>query len=195
VDLEKKECSCRYRQLSGLPCPHAISCIFFKTNTPDDYIVDFYTVEEFNKTYSYCVLPVEGMKSWPQSDWPPLEAPGYVRMPGRPKMERTREPHEQPKAAKLSRVCTVIRCTKCKQIGHNRSTCEKEILHLLLLVKNQKQELVVKVVLLLHIKNQLWWSPLNKALQQLRQLGKGRLTLPLQRLHQKAWVVLQQKKM
>jgi hypothetical protein len=29
VDLNKKECSCRYCQLSGMPCPHAISCIFF----------------------------------------------------------------------------------------------------------------------------------------------------------------------
>ncbi|CAN6347701.1 unnamed protein product, partial [Urochloa humidicola] len=32
---------------------------------------------------------------------------------------------EKPKAAKVSRVGTVIRCRKCKQIGHNRSTCER----------------------------------------------------------------------
>jgi alpha-galactosidase len=82
-------------------------------------------VEEFNKTYNYCLMPVEGMQSWPQSDRPPLQAPGYVRMPGRPKKERKREPHEKPKAAKISRVGTIIRCRKCKQIGHNRSTCDK----------------------------------------------------------------------
>jgi hypothetical protein len=46
-------------------------------------------------------------------------------MPGRPKKERKREPHEKPKPAKISRVGTVIRCRKCKQIGHNRSTCDK----------------------------------------------------------------------
>lgn len=91
----------------------------------DDYITSCYTVEEFNETYSYCLMPVEGMQSWPQSDRPPLEAPGYVKMPGRPKKERKRESHEKPKAAKISRVGTVIRCRKCKGIGHNKSTCDK----------------------------------------------------------------------
>ncbi|XP_072147178.1 uncharacterized protein [Setaria viridis] len=123
MDLQKKECSCRYWQLSGLPCPHAISCIFFKTNTLDDYISKCYTVEEFNKIYNYCLIPVEGMQSWPQSDRPPLQAPGYVRMPG--EKERKRESNEKPKVGKISRVGTVIRCRKCKQIGHNRSICDK----------------------------------------------------------------------
>jgi hypothetical protein len=116
-------------QLSGLPCPHAISCIFFKTNKLDDDITQCYKVEEFNKTYSYCLMPVEGMQSWPQSDSPPLPAPGYVRMLGRPNKERKREPHEKPKPAKISRVGTIIRSRKCKQIGHNRSTCDKEMVH------------------------------------------------------------------
>jgi alpha-galactosidase len=82
-------------------------------------------VEEFNNTYNYCLLPVEGMQAWPELDRPPLQAPGYVRMPGRPKKERKREPSEKPKAPKISRVGTIIRCRKCKQIGHNRSTCDK----------------------------------------------------------------------
>lgn len=125
VDLNKKECSCRYWQLSGLPCPHAISCIFFKTNAMDEYIASCFTVDAFKKTYNHCLMPVEGMQSWPQSDTEPMEAPGYIKMPGRPKKERKREPSEKPKAARVSRVGTVIRCRKCKQIGHNRSTCEK----------------------------------------------------------------------
>jgi hypothetical protein len=125
VDLQKKECSCRYWQLFGLPCARAISCIFFKTNNLDDYTAKCYTIEEFHKTCSYCLMLVEGMQNWPKSDRPPLQAPGYVRMPGRPKKERKREEHEKPKAPKLSRVGTVVRCRKCKQIGHNRSTCDK----------------------------------------------------------------------
>lgn len=70
-------------------------------------------------------MPLEGMTSWPESDRPPLKAPGYVRMPGRPKKERRREPTEQPKGVRMSKVGTVIRCGKCKGIGHNRSTCER----------------------------------------------------------------------
>ena len=55
------------------------------------------------------------MQSWPESDLPPLKAPGYVRMPGRPKKERKREPQEQPKAKRLSKVGTVIRRRKFKE--------------------------------------------------------------------------------
>lgn len=125
VDLNKNECSCRYWQLSGLPCPHAISCIFFKTNDLSPYIASCYSVNEFMNTYKHCLMPVEGMHSWPVSEKTPLNAPGYVRMPGRPKKERRREPTEKPKAGKISRVGTIIRCRKCNQVGHNRSTCDK----------------------------------------------------------------------
>ena len=125
VDLQKRECSCRYWQLAGLPCPHAISSIFFKTNSLDEYIAPCYHVTQFKNTYSHCLNPVEGMQSWPESDMPTLRAPGYVKMPGRPKKERRREPQEPPKARKLSKVGTVIRCRKCKGTGHNRSTCDR----------------------------------------------------------------------
>jgi hypothetical protein len=125
VDLQEKTCSCRYWQLSGLPCYHAISSIYFKTSSLEDYIADCYSVENFKKTYNYCLEPVEGMESWPISDRPKLKSPGYIKMPGRPKTERKREPHEAPQATKMSRVGTIIRCHKCKQVGHNRSSCEK----------------------------------------------------------------------
>jgi hypothetical protein len=39
VDLVAKTCSCRYWQLAGLPCFHAISCILFKTNSLDAYVL------------------------------------------------------------------------------------------------------------------------------------------------------------
>ncbi|KAB8103767.1 hypothetical protein EE612_036365 [Oryza sativa] len=123
VHLDKKECSCRYWQLSGLPCPHAISCIFFKTktNSLDEYIAECYSVKEFKKIYSQCLEPVEGMSSWPEDDKEPLNAPGYIKMPG----ETRRESNEPLKATKLSRIGSIIRCSKCKQIGHNKSTCNK----------------------------------------------------------------------
>uniref|UniRef100_A0A0D9ZAK1 SWIM-type domain-containing protein n=1 Tax=Oryza glumipatula TaxID=40148 RepID=A0A0D9ZAK1_9ORYZ len=47
VNLDKKECSCRYWHLSGLPCPHAIACIYFKTNSLDAYIAECYSVDAF----------------------------------------------------------------------------------------------------------------------------------------------------
>ncbi|WVZ87075.1 LOW QUALITY PROTEIN: hypothetical protein U9M48_033767 [Paspalum notatum var. saurae] len=125
IDLAKKECSCRYWQLSGLPCPHAVSSICFKTNSLDNYVADCYKVDRFNKIYSHCLEPVEGMQSWPVLDRPKLKAPGYIKMPGRPKTERRRESQEKPKAKKMSRMGIRIRCTTCKGIGHNRASCDK----------------------------------------------------------------------
>jgi hypothetical protein len=39
ANLVERTCSCRYWQLSGLPCPHAIACIFFKTDCLDDMLL------------------------------------------------------------------------------------------------------------------------------------------------------------
>ena len=54
VDFQAIACSCRYWQLFGFPCCHAISNIYFKTNFLDHYIADCYTMENFKKTYTYC---------------------------------------------------------------------------------------------------------------------------------------------
>ena len=125
VDLQAKTCSCRYWQLSRMSCCHAISSIYFISNSLDAYIADCYSVENLRKTYMHCLEPVEGQDSWPTSDRPKLRAPGYIKMPSRPKTQRTREPHEKPKATKMFRVGTVIRCAKCKCTGHNSSSCDK----------------------------------------------------------------------
>jgi len=96
-----------------------------KTNSLDDYIAPCFRVDAVKATYSHFLLPVEGMQNWPVSDRVRPLAPGYVRMPGRPKKERRRESTEKPKPSKLSRVGTTIRCRICKGIGHNRSSCAK----------------------------------------------------------------------
>lgn len=76
-------------------------------------------------TYEHCLEPVEGIHSWPVSKRPKPAAPPYVKMPGRPKKERRREPHEKPKATRVSKVGTIIMCRRCKGIGHNKTTCAK----------------------------------------------------------------------
>lgn len=52
----------------------------------------------------------------------------YGVMPGRPSGERRREPHEKPKISnpsKMSRAGTKIKCSACKECGHNKKTCKK----------------------------------------------------------------------
>jgi hypothetical protein len=70
--------------------------------------------------------PVEGEEKWPVSQNPRPEAPGYIRMPGRPKKnDRKREEGEAPKGKKMSKHGVVIKCGSCGTSGHNRSSCYK----------------------------------------------------------------------
>jgi hypothetical protein len=125
VDLTARTCSCRYWQLAGLPCPHAISCIYFITHCLEDYIAPCFLVSKFRKTYSHYLQPVEGMHNWPISEREKPLAPPYVKLSGRPKKERKRKSTEKPKPNRISKVGTVIRCTGCKGVGHNRKSCAK----------------------------------------------------------------------
>jgi hypothetical protein len=90
VNLEDIFCSCRFWQLSGLPCPHAISCIYYAGRCLEDFVARCYFVEEYNKTYAHCLQLVEGRAFWLVSDREKPLPPKYVRMPGRPKKERKR---------------------------------------------------------------------------------------------------------
>ena len=76
--------------------------------------------------YEHCLEPVEGEEMWPISDKPRPQAPGYVRMPGRPKKNaRKREEHEKPVGKKMSKHGTIIVCGMCGTAGHNKSGCSK----------------------------------------------------------------------
>lgn len=110
VQLDKMACSYRYWQLSGLPCPHAISCIFFKTNSLDGYISNWYSVNEFKKTYSHCLEPLESMNNWPHDDRQPLNAPGYIKMQvsqGLRGEENPLKPQRQPECPRWARKSDV----------------------------------------------------------------------------------------
>jgi len=62
VDVKRRTCSCRYWQLAGIPCAHAITVVFLGSKAPEDYIADYYSVEHYNKTYDHCMMPMEGMQ-------------------------------------------------------------------------------------------------------------------------------------
>ena len=58
VNLQKRECTCRYWQLSGLPCCHAISSIYKSSEKLDDYIAPCFTKTVYMKTYAH--VPARG---------------------------------------------------------------------------------------------------------------------------------------
>ena len=60
IDLEKKECTCRGWQLTGLPCVHAIAYIGTRRVELEDFVDPYYSVEIFKAAYATAVAPMPG---------------------------------------------------------------------------------------------------------------------------------------
>ncbi|WVZ75505.1 hypothetical protein U9M48_023551 [Paspalum notatum var. saurae] len=127
VNLNERTCTCRYWQLLGLPCYHAISCIYKALKVLDEFIAPCFIVSCYNNIYAHALQPVEGPTNWPSVDMPRPEPLGFVKMPGRPKTERRREPGEAPKGTKLSRVGTRMSCRLCGKSDHNARRCPRNL--------------------------------------------------------------------
>ncbi|XP_065855345.1 uncharacterized protein [Euphorbia lathyris] len=127
VMLEKKLCTCREWELSGIPCPYAICALRHKRMDPLKEISMFYHISTFKKTYSSKLQPVRGKAFWNVDAFEPILPPPIVRMPGRPKKKRVREatePDRQSQTQKLSRAGHKKKCSKCGVFGHNNLKCK-----------------------------------------------------------------------
>ena len=61
IDIDMRTCSCRYWQLAGIPCAHAITALYLSSKSPEDYIAECYSVENYNRIYDHCMMPMEGV--------------------------------------------------------------------------------------------------------------------------------------
>ncbi|KAJ1259128.1 hypothetical protein BS78_10G129900 [Paspalum vaginatum] len=86
---------------------------------------NMYMQAAYMRTYDHVFQPIEGPGKWPISDMPRPQGLAYVKMPGRPKTQRRREPGEASKGSKLSKVGTKIKCRLCGKYDHNARTCSK----------------------------------------------------------------------
>ncbi|KDP23336.1 hypothetical protein JCGZ_23169 [Jatropha curcas] len=120
VDIDHWDCSCKGWQLTGLPCCHAISVITCIGRSPYEYCSRYFTTESYRLTYSESVHPI------PNVDWPvqkdssqvtvTVTPPPTRRPPGRPTSKRC-GPHDVVKRQ--------LQCSRCKGLGHNKSTCKE----------------------------------------------------------------------
>lgn len=127
VNLKEKTCACRKWELTGIPCPHSIACIWYNQQNPDEFVahwyrlvyflylftiifcfLGFYSVilllyrkSTFLDTYDNLILPSNGPKLWPEIDLPPILPPYMRRAPGRPKKQRKRA-NDEPKKPSAS---------------------------------------------------------------------------------------------
>ncbi|KAJ0244431.1 F105 protein [Hirschfeldia incana] len=120
VNMAQCDCSCRGWQLTGLPCHHAVAVISCSGRSPYDFCSRYYSVENYRLTYSVSINPVpllEGDMCRESSggDVMKVMPPQTRRPPGRPPKKKT--PAEEV-------VKRQLQCSKCKGLGHNKSTCK-----------------------------------------------------------------------
>ncbi|KAL0316731.1 UNVERIFIED_CONTAM: hypothetical protein Sradi_5551300 [Sesamum radiatum] len=132
LHLGEKTCSL---QLTGIPCAHAISGMYFMGYKPEDYVHEYYHKSNFLRVYNHLMMPLLGPEEWPHSDRPTLLPPISERMPGRPKKQDRRKTLDEmknkkdevtncgEKRGKLGRQGLVMTCKTCHVAGHNKRTC------------------------------------------------------------------------
>ncbi|KAL0381974.1 UNVERIFIED_CONTAM: hypothetical protein Scaly_0484700 [Sesamum calycinum] len=132
LHLGEKTCSCRKWQLTGIPCAHAISGMYFMGYKPEDYVHEYYHKSNFLRVYNHLMMPLLGPEEWPHSDRPTLLPPISERMPGRPKKQDRRKTLDEmknkkdevtncgEKRGKLGRQGLVMTCKTCHVAGHKQ---------------------------------------------------------------------------
>ncbi|XP_022032766.1 uncharacterized protein LOC110933872 [Helianthus annuus] len=109
VSLDERTCSCRRWDLTGIPCRHAVACIWDMglhgrgDGVPEKWVHPVYWLETWKEVYKHTVEPVNGSDLWPKSACPTtLIPPKYHAQVGRPKKKRKKSAVEVAEAKAAS---------------------------------------------------------------------------------------------
>ncbi|RYR41607.1 hypothetical protein Ahy_A08g038014 [Arachis hypogaea] len=123
VDLLKKECTCRKFQMTGLPCPHAVSAINCAKDDIRKYVASCYTKAAYVACYTPMINPCNGHTMWERTTHPDVMPPPHRVPIGRPKKKRARGEGEEPQGPSTSRLGLQQKCSRCLKLGHNKRGC------------------------------------------------------------------------
>lgn len=123
VNIDQWDCSCKGWQLTGLPCSHALAVIGCIGRNPYDYCSRYLTSESYKLTYAESITPIPSIERSPAqkkgsqvATTVTVTPPPTRRPPGRP---TTKKPGSQ------ELVKRQLQCSRCKGLGHNKSTCKE----------------------------------------------------------------------
>ena len=126
VDLKGLTCTCMRWAQSGIPCPHAISCMRHENLDPINFVDGCYTTEMYKRAYGNIVYPCKDRTEWEKTNGPTILPPHYVRHVGRPTKSRRKCPGEvdaRGGGKKITRHGIIIHCSYCGEPDHNAGGC------------------------------------------------------------------------
>nr|GLL45057.1 Zinc finger, PMZ-type [Ipomoea trifida] len=127
VIIKERSCSCRGWDISGVPCQHAISAIMYEGQDPRKYLDNYFKKDVYLKAYHHMLHPVKGPMFWPKENVEEILPPYVKKVFGRPQKERRREELEGRKKVKMSRIGRKMKCSICRQEGHNKLRCPRVV--------------------------------------------------------------------
>lgn len=122
VDIDHWDCSCKGWQLTGLPCCHSIAVLSCIGCSPYDYCSRYFMTESYRSTYSESINPI------PDFDRPAMKDYSQLAVTVTP--PPTRRPPGRPTTKKIGTQDVMkrqLQCSKCKGLGHNKSTCKETL--------------------------------------------------------------------
>lgn len=123
VDLADQTCTCKVFQLTGMSYCHVISAISFMREPVENYVSHWFKRETYLKCYNHLLEPDNNF--WEETPYENMLPPPITRkLRGRPQRLRRREQWEsENNPGRITRRGRIMHCTKCRQPGHNKSTC------------------------------------------------------------------------
>ncbi|GJR81981.1 RNA-directed DNA polymerase, eukaryota [Tanacetum coccineum] len=130
VNLANRSCTCRKWEVSGIPCKHAVACIFnmndngMQVGLPKEWVRQSMRLQTWKTVYSFKINLIPGREFWEKSQVPSRLIPPYippqVGKPGKKRKKSAGEVTEMVKDGKLIRKGGIVTCCKCGQKGHNK---------------------------------------------------------------------------
>nr|KAJ0184657.1 hypothetical protein LSAT_V11C900458570 [Lactuca sativa] len=103
MDLNNRTCRCRSWQLAAIPCMHEVEAISYLDRNVEDYVAPWFTTTMFLSCYNHTINLINGSSIWPERG-------------SKGKTKHT-----------ILKLGMVMRCTICREIGHNISTCHTRL--------------------------------------------------------------------
>ncbi|CAI9282844.1 unnamed protein product [Lactuca saligna] len=110
----------------------------------ESYVDNMFSTTTFRKAYNYITDPMNSSDMWPETNYTPPLPHISRRMPGRPAIKRKKFTTENTGTNRVSKAGKKIRCSICKEIGHNKATCPQRRPQKLNVKKLKKQKVCVK---------------------------------------------------
>ena len=119
VNLTRKCCSCKFWDLTRIPCKHKVAAIYKNLGRPKDYVHACYRKDVYVTAYKEMITPLPSQDEWIETNQPTPIAPIVYKPLGRPSMKRKKDVDESNNPCKVSRSNRLIKCGFFHKEGHN----------------------------------------------------------------------------